>query len=336
MKYPTFLKEESKIGITAPSAGITDTLKRKRLDNAIIKLKEKNFTVIESDNVRTDNIGRSASAKERAKQFMDFIVDDSIDAILCATGGDFLLEILPYLNFEEIAKHPKWIQGYSDPTGILFSITTKLDIATIYGNNACTFGMEPWHSSLNQNIEILKGKELVQNSFELYEKEDIPYETGLEPYHLDTKVEWKNLFSNEIQIEGRLIGGCLDLITELAGTPYDFVSSFLERYKKDGIIWFFDNCELTNEDLIRTFWKLEVCGYFKYCKGILLGRSATDSSYYGVSFKETLETAFKHLSIPIIYDMDFGHISPRMTMINGGYAIITSKNGKGSIQFTYK
>lgn len=336
MKYPKFLKEKSIIGITAPSDGISNPLKRIRLDNAIKNLEKCGFKIIETENVRDSKIGRSASAEKRAKQFMDLIKEDSINAILCATGGDFLLEILPFLNFDEIAKHPKWIQGYSDPTGILFSITTKLDIATLYTNNVCAFGMKPWHPSLNQNIEILKGKELEQTSFELYEKEDIPYETGLEPYHLDSKVVWKNLFSEEIQLEGRIIGGCLDLLTELAGTPYDSVSSFQERYKEDGIIWFFDNCELSNEDLIRTFWKLEVCGWFKYCKGILLGRSATDSSYYNVSFEETLKTAFKHLGIPIIYDMDFGHISPRMTMINGGYALITSKNGKGSIHFVYK
>ena len=26
----------------------------------------------------------------------------------------------------------------------------------------------------------------------------------------------------------------------MAGTPYDFVEGFNERYKEDGIIWFFD------------------------------------------------------------------------------------------------
>ncbi len=336
MKYPNFLKKNSTIGVTAPSDGVTNPLKINRLNNAYKRLKEHGFNIVETKNVRSSNIGRSSSASKRAEEFMTLIKDDNIDCILCAAGGDFLLEMIPYLNFEEIANHPKWIQGYSDPTGILFPITTKLDIATIYTNNACAFGMEPWHSSLEDNIKILNGEELAQNSFSLFEKEEIPNETGLESYHLDTKVAWKNLFMEEVSIEGRVIGGCLDLLTELAGTPYDYVSSFLEKHKEEGIIWFFDNCELSNEDLIRTFWKLNICGWFQYCKGILLGRSATDTSYYDVSFKETLETALEHLQIPIIYDMDFGHISPRMTMINGGYAHITSKEGKGSIYFEYK
>ncbi len=299
-------------------------------------LENKHFQIVETEHVRTSKIGRSTSAVIRAQEFMDLIEDKNVDAIICATGGDFLLEILPYLDFEKIAKNPKWIQGYSDPTGILFPITTKLDIATIYANNICSFGMEPWHDSLKENISILKGENIIQSSFELYEKENIPYETGIEPYHLDTKVKWKNLFMEEITLQGRMIGGCLDLLAELVGTPFDYVQDFQERYKEDGIIWYFDNCELSNEDLIRTFWKLEICGWFKYCKGILLGRSATDTSYYQVSFQDTLKTAFEHLHIPVIYDMDFGHISPRMTIINGGYATIISKEGKGSIQFDYK
>ena len=336
MKYPSFLKDNSTIGITAPSDGIADLLKQKRLENAIKQLEGNGFQVIETNNVRKSEIGRSSNAETRAKELMSLITDNNTEAIICATGGDFLVEILPYLNFEEIAKNPKWIQGYSDPTGILFPITTKLDIATIYSNNICSFGMNPWHDSLQKNISILKGENITQTSFELYEKEYTTYITGLEPYHLNTKVEWKNLFKKEITLEGRMIGGCLDLLSELAGTPFDYVSSFQERYKEDGIIWFFDNCELTSEDLIRTFWKLESCGWFRYCKGVLLGRSATETSYYQVSFQDTLITALEHLHIPVIYDMDFGHISPRMTMINGGYAYITSKDGKGNVRFEYK
>ena len=46
-----------------------------------------------------------------------------------------------------IRNHPKWLQGYSDPTGLLFTITTNLDIATIYADNFCVFGMKPWYKS---------------------------------------------------------------------------------------------------------------------------------------------------------------------------------------------
>lgn len=52
---------------------------------------------------------------------------------MCASGGEFLLEILPYIDFDLLKNNPKFVCGFSDPTGLLYPITTKCDIATIYG-----------------------------------------------------------------------------------------------------------------------------------------------------------------------------------------------------------
>lgn len=130
MIYPEFLKEKDTIGVTAPSDGITDKLKLKRLDNAIKSFK-----------------GRSSSSKDQAKELESLYLDNNTKAIISASGGDFLLEMLSELDFSLIRNHPKWLQGYSDPTGLLFTITTNLDIATIYADNFCVFGMKPWYKS---------------------------------------------------------------------------------------------------------------------------------------------------------------------------------------------
>ena len=55
--------------------------------------------------------------------------------ILCAKGGDLLFEILDKVDYQALKANPKWVQGYSDPTSLLYAITTKYDIATIYGLN---------------------------------------------------------------------------------------------------------------------------------------------------------------------------------------------------------
>ena len=138
-------------------------------------------------------------------------------------------------------------------------------------------------------------------------------------------------------MQGRIIGGCLDIITELAGTKYDGVEQFNEKYKEDGILWYFDNCELTMETMLRTLWKLNEMDYFKYTKGIIFGRNGKQESY----FYETMEEALKDsilatLNIPIIYDADISHKGPSMTIINGAIATIHCKEGKGSIRFRLK
>lgn len=336
MKYPKFINKGSTIGVCSPSDGIVHQDRLNRLDNAKIKLARLNINVIETSSVRKSNKGRSNTASIRAQELESLIVDNKVDSIICASGGDFLIEILPYLNFSLFEENIKWIQGYSDPTGITFILTTKYDIATIYSHNFLAFGMDNWHSSIQNNFDILNGKNIIQENFNKYEKEAIDYVTGLEGYTLDTDVKWKSLNSKDVKINGRLIGGCLDLISELMGTPYDNINNFIEKYKDDGIIWFFDNAGLNAESLTRTLWRFKNAGYFKYTKGILFGRSANENSFYNISFKENLNDSLKDLNIPVIYDMDFGHIPPRITIINGSYAHVMLKKNMGSIAFEYK
>ena len=236
MIYPEFLKEHDTIGVTAPSDGITDEVKLKRLDNAIKNFEKRGFNIKETPNVRCSVKGRSSSSKERAEELESLYKDDNVKTIITSGGGDFLLEMLSELDFNVIKDNPKWLQGYSDPTGLLFTITTNLDIATVYSDNFKTFGMEPWHKSLENNLEILKGNMVEQTSFSKYE-EDKKLITGLEPFNLTKKVYWKNLNNEDtLNIKGRIIGGCLDLITELFGTRFDNTKAFLEKYKDDGII----------------------------------------------------------------------------------------------------
>ena len=336
MIYPEFLKEHDIIGVTAPSDGITDEVKLKRLDNAIKNFEEKGFNIKETPNVRCSVKGRSSSSKERAEELESLYKDDNVKTIITSGGGDFLLEMLSEVDFNAIKDNPKWLQGYSDPTGLLFTITTNLDIATVYSDNFKTFGMEPWHKSLENNLEILKGNMVEQTSFSKYE-EDKKLITGLEPFNLTKKVYWKNLNNEDtLNIKGRIIGGCLDLITELFGTRFDNTKAFLEKYKDDGIIWYFDVCELSSESLIRTLWKLKDNGYFKYTKGILFSRVYACNSYYDITYEEAIYESLKDLNIPIIINADIGHVSPRMTIINGAIATITSSKGKGKIKFTLK
>ena len=334
MIYPKFISKSDIIGVSAPSDGITDIGKVKRLDYALKNLADKGYKVVETKSVRKSIKGRSTESINQAKELESLYLDKDINAIICAAGGDFLIEILPFINYDIIKDNIKWLQGYSDPTGLLYTITTRLDIATIYGSNFCEFGMNPWHKSLENNLKILEGNVIEQNSFDKYESSHTKYINGDETYTLDKKVLWENLNDEkEINITGRIIGGCIDILSEIFGTKFDYTKDFLEKYQEDGIIWYFDNCEFSSEGLIRILWKMQNMDYFKYCKGIIFGRSATETSYYDISFKEAVKHSLEELQVPIIINADIGHVAPRMTIINGSIANIKSTNGKGSISF---
>ena len=337
MRYPKFLTNSSTIGITAPSDGKKDKLDLIRLDNAYLKLKSKGFNIIETSNVRESVLGRSAKAEVRAKNLEKLFLDDNVDIIISAAGGDFLVEILPHINFSIIKNNPKWFCGFSDNTAIGFVITTMLDIASMYSDNITCFGMEPWHKSINNYLEILKGNIIEQNSFPKYQSSYLEYKNGLESYNLDKYVHWNNLYKEkEFEIKGRFIGGCLDVLLTLVGTKYDNVKNFISKYQNDGIIWFLESCELSSEEVIRGLWQLKEAGWFKYTKGFIFGRPIMRKSCYNISYEDSIKDVLGILNIPIITDACFGHTAPRMTLINGSYVEIKYSNNKGNIKTILK
>ncbi len=336
MIYPKFLKENDLISVPAPSDGADCEQDTNCFNNSKLKFEKMGYKVKLSKNIFNSKMARSADAKKRAEELNEMIEDES-GLIFCAAGGEFLVEILPYIDFNKIVKKPKWVEGFSDPTGILFPITTKYDISTIYGNNFKYFGIENYDRSLKDNLEILKGNIIEQENFELYENERTIKITGLESDNYTEKVVWKTINNEEVNINGRIIGGCFDIITELAGTKYDGTKEFNERYKNDGIIWYFDNCEFSKEELIRSLWKLNELEYFKYTKGIIFGRNGVEISNIGYDMENAIkDSVIAKLNVPIIYDADISHKSPCLTIINGAIATIECKNGKGKIKFELK
>lgn len=335
MNYPENLKVGDCIGICAPSAGIVKPEKQEKLDLAIKTLENMGYKVIETASVRKEENGRSASAKVRAKEFMELLENDEVKLIIFATGGDFLCEMLDYLDFEKIKTlKPKWMQGYSDITGISYLFNTILDIPTMYCQTIKDYAMKPLHRNLTDSLEIEKGNEVVQESFEMYEKEwDLENTDPYAGYNLTEKVEWKNVLGAEkIAMQGRSVGGCLDCIKSYIGTKYDKVSEYIERHKEDGIIWFLEAFEMNTAELQRTLWQMKSAGYFKYCKGIIFGRPLFIREDYETSFNEAVKIALEDLQIPVICDADIGHVSPQMAIVNGAILKITSENGKGKLE----
>ena len=337
MIYPEFIRERDTIGVSAPSAGLTKPLRINTLNNAVKKFEEKGYEILLTPNVRKNEDGVSSSATIRSLELASLYQNKDVKAIICATGGEFLVEMLSCFDFSVVQKNIKWLQGYSDPTGLLFTITTNLDIATIYGSNFAGFGMDTWHESLENNLYVLEGKLMMQKSFARYESMRVDMITGREGYYLDTPVYWKILNQEkEVSFKGRIIGGCIDIITELFGTRFDKTKEFIEKYKGDGIIWYFDNCELSMEDMVRTLWKFKDNGWFQYTTGIIFGRSATSYSNMGITLEDALNRVLGDLDLPIILDTDIGHVPPRMTIINGAYTMVYCKDGKGTLEFQLK
>lgn len=300
MIKPDSLKKDSTILIASPSNGLKKEKKIKSLETLIDKFKSNNFKVLEDSHTRESINGASSTVQKRAKELEEAILNKDIDYILSVSGGDYFLEVLDFIDLDIIKDNIKWLQGHSDITPLLFLTTTKYDIQTIYSFNAANMGSVS-NDEFNNNLNILKGEKISQKDFINYPE-------------FKEKKPWT--FQKDINLKGKMIGGYLGCLIDILGTKYDCTLDFIEKYKEEGIIWYFDIDYISMEDLFRDLWHLRNAGWFKYTKCILFGRSE-EESFTGITIDEAILRGLGDLKIQYVTNFDLGHTNPRITIVNG-------------------
>lgn len=336
MRYPSFLKKQATIGTVAPSFGVSGYPYEDRYLNSKKKFTNLGYTIKESEHLYGIEKGKSASAEIRAKDFMDMYLSLDTDFLVSVAGGELMLEILPYIDFETLKyAKPKYFMGYSDNTTLVFTLPIFADVAAIYGSNFGSFGMSNWHCSLQDSYDLMLGRKLKFNSYDKYEVEDLSHLEGnsLCGYNLTEEVKYCSLDNQSHKFSGRMIGGCLDVLSQICGTKFDKVDEFIERYREDGFIWFLESCDLNVFAQRRALFQLINAGWFKNCKGILYGRPLNSEPIFDYTVEDALMDSFKELNIPVIYGCDFGHVPPSMPIIAGSVATVEYEDGKASIEY---
>lgn len=328
MRYPEFLKKNGCIGFVAPSFGCNIEPYKTAFGHAVDKFEKMGYrTELGPNCYEGCGIGISNTPEKCGQELMEYYCNDTSDVLISCGGGELMCEDLPYVDFEKIRMaKPKWYLGYSDNTNMTFLLTTLCDVASVYGPCAAAFGMEPWHPAIQDAFDVLTGEKLTIKGYDLYEKEGLKDEENpLLPYNVTEPCIRKKVPDTDIKMEGRLIGGCLDVLTLLLGTKYDKVQAFTERYKEEGIIWFIEACDLNVMGIRRALWQMEQAGWFDHVKGFLIGRPyCNGEEFLGLDQYEAVTGILGKYNVPIIMDLDIGHIPPAMPLICGSYAKVTS------------
>lgn len=88
---------------------------------------------------------------------------------------------------------------------------------------------------------------------------------------------------------------------------------------------------LTTTDLRRSLVQMKLAGWFENCSGLMFGRSEANQTVDNYTVEDIYKELFEELQIPIIYDIDCGHVPPQITFINGAYAEVEVEDGKASV-----
>ncbi len=350
MKYPVFLKENGVIGLVAPSFGCGIEPYKTAFTNALDKWKDMGYGLDLGPNCYAEaGIGISNTPEKCGKELTEYYISDRNDCLVSCGGGELMCEILEHVDFDAIRNAPpKWYMGFSDNTNMVFLLTTLCDTAAIYGPCAPAFGMETWHPSLMDAMELLMGKRGYVGSYGKWEKEAIKEEENpLAPYNCTEDLKMRIYLpdgqgDNGVKegegaaFKGRLIGGCMDCLVNLLGTRFDKVEGFTEKYKEDGFIWFLEACDLNVFAIRRAMWQMEQAGWFKYVKGFLIGRPLCfGQEMMGLDqYSAVLPVAGRH-KVPVIMDVDLGHLPPMMPVVNGSLAEVYVRDGKLEMKYKF-
>ncbi len=331
IKKPAFLHNGQTIGITAPSFGCTIEPYVTRFEHAQKQLQNRGYKLKIGKTVyASDGLGISTNPKTAAKELEEFYLDDQIDAIISAGGGETMCETVEHIDFEKLGNaKPKWFMGYSDNTNFIFPLATISGVQGIYGPCITAFGRQ-WAQTEKYSIELLEGKRSSVAGFENFQlPEDDDKETDpLAPLVLNGKKVLKNfVFEGEtmrsaqkeetIEANGIVLGGCLDVLANLCGTKLDNVSAFNRQAEK--IIWVIESCDANPMEIRRQVWHLKNAGWFDKVSAFVVGRpyASFSGEMMGVNKHNAVTDILRDFCVPIILDADIGHVAPMFPLVIG-------------------
>ncbi|MGX7109697.1 S66 family peptidase [Facklamia miroungae] len=265
--------------------------------------------------------------ESRASDLIQAFQDDSIDMILCAIGGDDTYRLLPYLFENDELKrvvNQKLFLGFSDTTMNHFMLN-KLGIKTFYGqsflSDVCEISTEmlPYTKKYFEEL-IYTGriKEIKPSNFWYDERSDFSVNrigVSMKSHSNDgfELINGKSIF------EGEILGGCLEVIYYFFDNfRYEDTTILCNKYGIFPTIKDWENKILLSETseekpdpafFRRIIRALDDFGIFEVISGLLVGKPQ-DEIYYN-EYKATLLQEISNKDLPIVYNVNIGHATPR-------------------------
>ncbi|WP_174873155.1 S66 family peptidase [Vogesella oryzae] len=323
IRFPDPLRPGDRVAVCAVSSGVPEVLQG-RLDASLQALRDAGFQVVEGATLRRQLKGASGSAAERLADLQQFLYDPAIRAILPPWGGELAIQLLPGIDFPRLAgMAPKWLCGFSDISTLAVPLTLRAGWATLHSPNVFDLAdparvqeMQPlWHS----------------------------WQYGLPPQQQAATRFWRFgdpsvtessrvrvLGSDSAVIEGRLLGGCLDVLSRLVGTPYFDLTAF----KQQPTLLYLENCELAPYELLRALSGMRLAGVLEDLAGLVLGRSSgpDTTADCDLGYQDVLLQALAGLACPVVVDADIGHVPPQWSLLNGAWARLEVAAGRAQLR----
>lgn len=259
--------------------------------------------------VREMNDFDSSSIGSRVSDIHEAFCDDSIQLVLTVIGGFNSNQLLRYLDYDLIRRHPKILCGYSDITALANAMYAKTGLVSYLGPHYFSFGDK-------------KGFDYTLEYFNKCLLSVEPFDIVAAPQWSDDRwandQKHRNFFLNEGywvlregEAEGTIIGGNLNTLNLLQGTEY-------MPDLRDAILFLEDDDETRPEVFDRDLQSLIHQPGFDRVRGIMIGRFQKASNMTQALLRLIIASKRELAHMPIIANVDFGHTTPQVTLPIGG------------------
>ncbi len=286
-------------------AALSGPVDAERLELGLARLARLGFEPVAAANLGARAGMFAGGDAERLAGFHRLAGDPEIRAIFFARGGHGALRLLPRIDWDLLARHPRAYVGYSDVTLFLNQLVTRLGLAVYHGPMAAVeLARELTDGERESLLGALRG--------------ELPATLHVEP-----------LGAELFDVTAPVVGGCLSLLAAGLGTEY--------RTPTEGAILFWEDVNEPLYRLDRMLTQLRLSGSLAAIRGMVVGTvqpAETRLSHTGLEaagasdadLRELLGELGENFDWPIALGCSSGHCEPNLTLPLGLEARLRSDN----------
>lgn len=294
---PPSLQLGDVVQIVAPASN----LKPEYLARGVAELTHLGFRVNYDPTILEKAHYTAGSDERRASELMSAFTNPEVKAVWAARGGYGVMRLFSLLNEDLLRANPKILIGYSDLTALHLYLYRRFGWVTFHGamaakdlaGGATRYDQKTLLTAITRNTPMGEIEGL-----------------GTEMLHVGGNVS------------GRLLGGCLTLVTALMGTPDELDTT-------DSIL-FLEDVRVRPYQLDRMIQQLKLAGKFDHVRAIIFGEmnDCLQNSEQGYTLQEVLRDLTADLHIPVMFGLRSGHSTVgNLTLPLGVRATLDGRRG---------
>lgn len=274
-----------------------------RLAAGIAALREMGLEPVVYDTCRAKRGYLAGDDALRAADITRAFLDGSIDGVLCARGGYGAHRVLPLLDMDAIAAHPKYFSGYSDVTAMHIALNLR--------------GVVTYHTVMPAGesfaaMDEYTRRELCRAMF-----------GGLTGMIENAPGVGRRAITGGMA-EGELAGGNLSLIQQSLATPWEIDTR--------GRILFMEDVDEKPYRIDAMLTALRNAGKLDACAGVLLGyfTRCTADAEHSLALEQVFDDILAPLGVPVLAGLSCGHDTPACALPLG--ARVRLDAGAGTLE----